>query len=223
MRRALLATALLLTACGQQPPQEQAAEAPAQTANLPEQPPPPPPPLPGPQEGFEVGTVRLAYRLEGPQRGTSTVWFEENGFRAAARDEYTDFSGQVNQQVYWDGSRAHFRVNNGAPGHSAFIPNRFQPSTIATEDPAMIARLGYLQTEMRTVAGQPCQVWRNDAARIELCVWKGVNLQEFIESGDAQVRKIATAVVENEPIPDELRALAEGDPGPGTAPAPAAH
>jgi hypothetical protein len=222
MRTAFLVLPLLcLAACGQQPQQQAANEAPAgEAAPPPEQLPPPPPPPPGPQEGFEVQDVRINYRLEGPQRGTTTLWIEDQGLHVAARDSYTDFSGEVDQDVYWDGRQAHFRPEGGEVGHSPFIPNRFQPSTIATEAPAMIARIGYRQTEMRTVAGQPCQVWRNDAARIELCVWKGINLQEFIEEGPAQFRRIATEVVENERIPDEFRALAEGAPA---AAAPAAH
>jgi hypothetical protein len=224
MRAALFALPLLLlAACGQPQPQQQAeAPAPGQAQNTPppEQPPPPPPPPPGPQDGFEVQNVRITYRLEGPQQGTSTIWIEDQGHRVAARDAYNDFSGEVDQDVYWDGSQAHFRPEGGEVGHSRFIPNRFQPSTIATEDPAMIQRLGYQQIEMRTVAGQPCQVWRNTTARIELCVWKGVNLQEFIEQGPAQFRRIATEVVEGEMIPAEFRALAEG--APAAAPA-AAH
>jgi hypothetical protein len=225
MRKAILVLPLLfLAACGQQQPQQQAAvEGQAENAApAPEQLPPPPPPPPGPQEGYEVQNVRVVYRLEGPQRGTSTLWIEEGGLRVAARDAYTDFSGEVDQDVYWDGSAAHFRPEGGEVGHSPFIPNRFQPSTIATEDPAMIQRLGYVQTEMRTVAGKPCQVWHNASARIELCVWQGVNLQEFIEEGQAQFRRIATEVVEGERIPDEIRALAEGYTPPAAA-APAAH
>jgi hypothetical protein len=223
MRSAFLAVPLLfLAACGQQQPQQQAAapEGQAQNAAMPEQLPAPPAPPPGPQEGFEVQTARITYRLEGPQRGTSTIWIEDQGFRVAARDQYTDFSGPVNQLVYWDGSNAHFRPEGGETGHSPFIPNRFQPSTIATNTEGQLARLGYRQTEQRTVAGKLCQAYRNDAARIELCVWQGVNLQEIVEEGDAQFRRIATEVVDNERIPDELRALAEGAPPPA---APAAH
>jgi hypothetical protein len=219
---ALVLLLLFLAACGQ-PQQQAAVEAPAQNAGpAPEQLPPPPPPPPGPQEGFDVQNVRINYRLEGPQRGTTTLWIEEGGLHVAARDSYTDFSGEVDQDVYWDGRAAHFRPEGGEIGHSPFIPNRFQPSTMATENPEMIARLGFQQIEMRTVAGKPCQVWRNDGARIELCVWQGINLQEFIEQGDAQFRRIATEVVEGERIPDDLRALAEGYTPPAAG-APAAH
>lgn len=163
---------------------------------------------PAARDGFEIATVRVSYRVEGPgpMRGTSVLWIEDFGARAGTREELAAGSGPTTRvDTLWDGSRSHIRNGSQPVAQSSFRPISTEASAMARSSEAERAAIGWVAQGERTVAGQTCSVWRNDQmGGIELCVWRGVDLQMLSRAQ----RREAVEIVEGERMPAEIGALA---------------
>jgi hypothetical protein len=163
--------------------------------------------------GFEISTVRIVFRHQGAERGTSTLWIENFGERAAMLNQVDTGGGPEEQRTYWDGKHSYIQITHDAPvAQSSFEPAEMEASSTVRSSNPQKAALGWVQTEKRTVAGQACQVWRQELNRNELCVWRGLDIQEIVgenPDGSFNTKREAVEIVEGERIPAEFTALAQ--------------
>ena len=177
--------------------------------------------------------IRVTY--EGGLRWTpqATLWIEDQGARMGRRD-YIQVPA-TRSAAYWNGRRTFTRNNDDVVVSTPFLSRNFfrlpfepfERRLSAQEQMGIPAFSLYPFAPERneTVAGRSCTVWTSktqargsegDAAArapqpyIELCVWNGLVIGEthFAADGTPRMRRAATEVVENEPIPADLKALA---------------
>ena len=163
--------------------------------------------------GFDVATVRITFRHEGAQSGTSTVWIEDYGEKAALLEEVDSGGGASQRHTYWGGDRSYLQNSPNAPvAQSSFEPDQMIASRIVRFSEEQKAALGWTPAGERTIAGQTCQVWRQELNQTELCVWRGLDIQEITgvnPDGTFETKREAVEIVENERIPAEFVALAQ--------------
>ena len=208
MRPALLVlAAFVLVACR---PAQQPAERDALQELLAEG----PPTLPVlTNNGFEIPTVRITYRYEGMQHGTSTLWIQDYGKQAAFLNQIDTGGGPADERTYWDGEKSYIQSTPGGPvGQSTFEPVQMEASSIVRASGEQKTSLGWVRGDTRMVAGQSCQVWRQQVNQTELCVWRGLDIQEIDglhPNGSFDTKREAVEIVEGEMVPAEFTALAK--------------
>lgn len=176
-------------------------------------------------------TMRVTYRYEWGIRTNkrATFWIEHQGARMGRRD-HNQLQG-TKSEAYWDGRRTFTRNDDDVVLSTPFLSRNFfrlpfdpyDKRLSAQEQMGIAAYSLYRFAPERSdiVAGRPCTVWtdrvppkRNDGddtTHHELCVWNGLVISESHSvkpDGTFGMRRVATEIVENEPIPADLKALA---------------
>lgn len=163
----------------------------------------------------------------------ATIWIENQGARMGLRDHNQLLAER--SEAYWDGKRTFTRNNDDVVTSTPFLSRNFfrlpfdpyDKRLSAQEQMGLPAFSLYRFAPERTdkVAGRPCTVWtdkvppkENDGDETtppqphhELCIWNGLVISEtqaVNPGGTFGMRRVATEIVENEPIPADIKALA---------------
>jgi len=177
--------------------------------------------------------VRVTYEGGLGWKPEATLWIEDQGARMGRRDHNQLLA--TRSAAYWDGKRTFTRNNDDVVVSTPFLSRNFfrwpfdpyDRRLSAQEQMGIPAFSLYRFAPERNdmVADRSCTIWtsktpargsagdgvaRAPQPYLELCVWNGLVISEthFEANGTSIMRRVATEVVENEPIPADLKALA---------------
>jgi WD40 repeat protein len=174
--------------------------------------------------------IRVTYRYEWalPMEKQATFWIEDQGARMARRDHHELLF--TKSQAYWDGRRTFTRNNDDVVLSTPFLSRNFfrlqfdpYDKRLSAQEQMGIAAFSlyrFAPERSDIVAGRPCTVWTDrvpakgddgDDTHHEICVWNGLVISEAFAvkpDGTSSTRRVATEIVEDEPIPADLKALA---------------
>lgn len=163
---------------------------------------------------FGVKTFKIVYELEGQQTGTKTLWVEDYGARVGVEQDAVAYRMQDYRRAYWDGEKVH--LQNEPDGEISSIgirPIDTEPSSFARTPPAQLEMVGYARVGEKTIAGQTCEHWTNDALNYDGCHWNKIELEFTISDGSGKTVQRTTAVSfeEGVGVPSEIKAMASAE------------
>lgn len=192
-------------------PSPATATAPAESA--------PAPTIPRGLDKFDLETFKVVYRHDGSETGTSTLWVEDYGERAAMDVDIVtklgNFEQRRRQHNYWDGERVYMHdLEADSRFDTVMRPKDMEPAAFAVTSSDDLVRVGYERIGDLTIAGQTCEHWRNDSINYEACRWKRIELMSknaalAEATGGLTLQKEAVELVEGEGIPEEFKSLAD--------------
>ncbi len=160
---------------------------------------------------FGTETAAIVYAHQGSLSGTSTLYIEQWGERAAIVENLLGSGGARNQTALWIEDRMfvhdHAREESWATGirYRALEPSMFAAATDKQLELAGYERIGAME-----IAGQTCEHWRNPTMKLEACRWNGFDLLLVTgqqEDGRFTTKKIAVDIVTDTAIPEDILAL----------------